>query len=107
MHANSREEIKEVWAGDIAAGIGLKEVTTGETLCDDGTAFITLEKMDFPEPYFRCCGAPRSKADQDKMGVAPGKLVQEDPFRVKTDGEQVKQLYQVWVSYTLILLLIG
>lgn len=87
MHANSREEIKEVWAGDIAAGIGLKEVTTGETLCDLNS-LITLEKMDFPEPVISVAVEPRSKADQDKMGVALGKLVQEDPsFRVKTDGE--------------------
>ncbi len=87
MHANSREEIKEVRAGDIAAGIGLKDVTTGETLCAMNSV-ITLEKMDFPEPVISVAVEPRSKADQDKMGIALSKLAQEDPsFRVKTDEE--------------------
>ncbi|PIE42756.1 MAG: elongation factor G [Gammaproteobacteria bacterium] len=87
MHANSREEIKEVRAGDIAAGIGLKDVTTGETLCSLEDV-ITLEKMEFPEPVISVAVEPRSKADQDKMGVALGKLAQEDPsFRVTTDEE--------------------
>jgi len=87
MHSNSREEIKEVLAGDIAAAIGLKDVTTGETLCsiDD---VITLEKMDFPEPVISVAVEPKTKADQEKMGIALGKLAQEDPsFRVETDEE--------------------
>jgi len=87
MHANSREEIKEVRAGDIAAAIGLKEVTTGETLCDLGSV-ITLERMDFPEPVISIAVEPRTVADQDKMGIALGKLAAEDPsFRVHTDDE--------------------
>ncbi|NVK38889.1 MAG: elongation factor G [Gammaproteobacteria bacterium] len=87
MHANNREEIKEVRAGDIAAAIGLKDVTTGETLCDLNHK-ITLERMDFPEPVISVAVEPRSKADQEKMGVALGKLAQEDPsFRVETDEE--------------------
>ena len=87
MHANQREEIKEVRAGDIAAAIGLKDVTTGETLCDPDHK-ITLERMDFPEPVISVAVEPKSKADQEKMGVALGKLAQEDPsFRVKTDEE--------------------
>jgi elongation factor G len=87
MHANSREEIKEVLAGDIAAAIGLKDVTTGETLCDENKQ-ITLEKMDFPEPVISVAVEPKTKADQEKMGIALGKLAQEDPsFRVETDEE--------------------
>ncbi len=87
MHANSREEIKEVLAGDIAAAIGLKDVTTGDTLCAEDSK-IVLERMEFPEPVISVAVEPRSKADQDKMGVALGKLAQEDPsFRVKTDEE--------------------
>ena len=87
MHSNSREEIKEVLAGDIAAAIGLKDVTTGETLCDIDSQ-ITLEKMDFPEPVISVAVEPKTKADQEKMGVALGKLAQEDPsFRVETDEE--------------------
>jgi len=87
MHANSREEIKEVCAGDIAAAIGLKDVTTGDTLCDP-KAVITLEKMDFPEPVISVAVEPKTKADQEKMGVALGKLAHEDPsFRVHTDEE--------------------
>ena len=87
MHANNREEIKEVLAGDIAAGIGLKDVTTGDTLCDINKV-ITLERMEFPEPVISVAVEPRSKADQEKMGIALGKLAQEDPsFRVKTDEE--------------------
>ena len=87
MHANQREEIKEILAGDIAACVGLKDVTTGETLCDpDG--IITLEKMEFPEPVIRQAVEPKSKADQEKMGIALGRLAQEDPsFRVSTDEE--------------------
>jgi len=87
MHANSREEIKEVRAGDIAAAIGLKVVTTGDTLCSVDRK-ITLEKMDFPEPVISVAIEPKTQADQDKMGVALGKLAQEDPsFRVHTDEE--------------------
>ncbi len=87
MHANSREEIKEVLSGDIAAAIGLKDVTTGDTLCDANQPVI-LERMEFPEPVISVAVEPRSQADQDKMGVALGKLAQEDPsFRVKTDEE--------------------
>tara|TARA_R110002049_G_scaffold44750_1_gene131178 strand:- start:73 stop:2163 length:2091 start_codon:yes stop_codon:yes gene_type:complete len=87
MHANNREEIKEVFAGDIAAGIGFKDVTTGDTLC----AFekkITLERMDFPEPVISVAVEPKTQADQDRMAVALGKLAQEDPsFKVRTDEE--------------------
>ena len=87
MHANSREEIKEVRAGDIAAAIGLKDVTTGETLCDMQNK-ITLEKMEFPEPVISVAIEPRTLADQEKMSVALTKLAQEDPsFRVHTDEE--------------------
>ncbi len=87
MHANSREEIKEVLAGDIAAAIGLKDVTTGETLCSLDN-IVTLEKMEFPEPVISVAVEPKSKADQEKMGIALGKLAQEDPsFRVETDEE--------------------
>ncbi|EPB99956.1 elongation factor G [Litchfieldella anticariensis FP35 = DSM 16096] len=87
MHSNSREEIKEVYAGDIAACIGLKDVTTGDTLCDIENK-IVLERMEFPDPVISVAVEPKSKADQEKMGVALGKLAQEDPsFRVKTDEE--------------------
>ena len=87
MHANSREEIKEVRAGDIAAAIGLKDVTTGETLCDMQQK-ITLEKMEFPEPVISVAIEPRTLADQEKMNIALTKLAQEDPsFRVHTDEE--------------------
>jgi len=87
MHSNAREEIKEVFAGDIAAAVGLKDVTTGDTLCDIDQV-ITLERMDFPEPVISVAVEPRTKADQEKMGVALSKLAQEDPsFRVHTDEE--------------------
>ena len=87
MHANQRDEIKEVRAGDIAALIGMKDVTTGETLCDPDKPII-LERMDFPEPVISVAVEPKTKADQEKMGIALGKLAQEDPsFRVKTDEE--------------------
>ncbi|MCU1378667.1 MAG: fusA, partial [Acidimicrobiales bacterium] len=87
MHANQREEIKEVHAGDIAAAVGLKDATTGETLCDP-SAIITLEKMVFPEPVIQQAVEPKTKADQEKMGLALNRLAQEDPsFRVKTDEE--------------------
>jgi elongation factor G len=87
MHANTREEIKEVLAGDIAAAIGLKDVTTGDTLCSNDS-LITLERMDFPDPVISVAVEPKTKADQEKMGIALGKLAQEDPsFRVETDEE--------------------
>jgi len=87
MHANQREEIKEVRAGDIAAAVGLKEATTGETLCDPQKV-ITLERMVFPEPVIHVAVEPKTKADQEKMGIALGRLAQEDPsFRVRTDEE--------------------
>ena len=87
MHSNARNEIKEVRAGDIAAAIGLKDTTTGDTLCDNG-AVITLERMDFPDPVISVAVEPKSVADQEKMSVALGKLAQEDPsFSVATDEE--------------------
>ncbi|HVL57186.1 MAG TPA: elongation factor G [Burkholderiaceae bacterium] len=94
MHANNRDEIKEVRAGDIAACVGLKEVTTGETLCDPD-AVIVLERMEFPEPVIAQAVEPKTKADQEKMGVALGRLAQEDPsFRVKTDEESGQTIIQ-------------
>ena len=87
MHANKREEIKEVRAGDIAAAIGLKDVGTGDTLCDQNAPII-LERMEFPEPVISVAVEPKTKADQEKMGLALGRLAQEDPsFRVHTDEE--------------------
>ncbi|MEX0584425.1 MAG: elongation factor G [Natronospirillum sp.] len=87
MHANNREEIKEVLAGDIAALVGIKTVTTGDTLCDPSN-IITLERMEFPDPVISVAVEPKSKVDQEKMGVALGKLAQEDPsFQVRTDEE--------------------
>jgi len=87
MHANERHEIKEVFAGDIAAAVGLKTAYTGDTLCDLSKP-IALEQMEFPEPVIHVAVEPKTKADQEKMGVALGKLAQEDPsFRVRTDQE--------------------
>ena len=87
MHSNDRQEIKEVRAGDIAAAVGLKEVTTGDTFCDQN-AKIMLERMEFPEPVISVAVEPKTKADQEKMSIALGKLAQEDPsFRVQTDEE--------------------
>ncbi|SHO55049.1 elongation factor G [Vibrio quintilis] len=87
MHSNKREEVKEVRAGDIAAAIGLKEVTTGDTICDQNNKVI-LERMEFPEPVIQIAVEPRSKADQEKMSIALGKLAAEDPsFRVETDDD--------------------
>jgi len=87
MHANQREEIKEVRAGDIAAAVGLKEVVTGDTLCDP-QAIITLERMEFPDPVIHVAVEPKTKVDQEKMGIALNRLAQEDPsFKVKTDEE--------------------
>ncbi|HHF7346731.1 TPA: elongation factor G [Legionella feeleii] len=94
MHANSREEIKEVRAGDIAAAVGLKNVTTGDTLCDVDKV-VTLERMDFPDPVIAVAVEPRTKADQEKMSIALGKLAQEDPsFRVHTDEESGQTIIQ-------------
>ncbi len=87
MHANSREEIKEVFAGDIAATVGLKDITTGDTFCDINNP-IVLERMEFPDPVISVAVEPKTKPDQEKMGIALGKLAQEDPsFRVQTDEE--------------------
>ena len=87
MHSNSREEIDSVFAGDIAAAVGLKTVTTGDTLCDQKNV-ITLERMEFPEPVISVAVEPKTKADQEKMGIALSKLAQEDPsFRVSSDEE--------------------
>ncbi len=87
MHANKREEIKEVWAGDIAAAVGLRHVSTGDTICDKN-AIVILEAMNFPEPVIAVAIEPKTKADQEKMGMALGKLMQEDPtFKVHTDRE--------------------
>jgi len=87
MHANEREEIKEVFAGDIAAAVGLKEATTGDTLCDPAKEII-LERMVFPEPVIHVAVEPKTKVDQEKMGLALNRLAQEDPsFRVRTDEE--------------------
>jgi elongation factor G len=87
MHANQREEIKEVYAGDIAAAVGLKEASTGETLCDPQHV-IMLERMEFPEPVISQAVEPKTKADQEKMGIALNRLAQEDPsFRVRSDEE--------------------
>lgn len=87
MHANERQEIKEVCAGDIAAAVGLKDVTTGDTLCDLNQ-IITLERMEFPEPVISVAVEPKTKSDQERMGMALSKLAQEDPsFRVRTDEE--------------------
>ena len=92
MHANSREEIKEVRAGDIAAAVGLKDVTTGDTLCDINNV-ITLERMEFPEPVIAVAVEPKTKVDQEKMGMALSKLAQEDPsFRVHTDEESCQTI---------------
>ncbi len=87
MHANSREELKEIFAGDIVAAVGLKDVTTGDTLCDKNKV-ITLEKIEFPEPVISIAVEPKTKTDLDRMGMALGKLVHEDPsFRVRSDEE--------------------
>jgi elongation factor G len=92
MHANSREEITEVYAGDIAAAIGLKDTTTGETLCHPDQ-IITLERMEFPEPVISVAIEPRTQADQEKMSIALGKLAKEDPsFRVRTDEESAQTI---------------
>ena len=87
MHSNHRTEIEEVFAGDIAAAVGLKDTSTGDTLCDE-KAPIILESMVFPDPVISVAIEPKTKADQEKMGVALGKLAEEDPtFRIRTDAE--------------------
>jgi len=92
MHANKREEIKDVFAGDIAAAVGLRDVTTGDTICDE-TRPVLLEAMDFPEPVISVAIEPKTKADQEKMGVALGKLAQEDPtFKIHTDPDTAQTL---------------
>jgi elongation factor G len=92
MHANKREEIKEVYAGDIAAAVGLRDVTTGDTICDEQKQ-ILLEAMDFPEPVIAVAIEPKTKADQEKMGVALNKLAQEDPtFRIHTDPDTAQTI---------------
>lgn len=94
MHSNTREEIKEVRAGDIAAAVGLKTVTTGDTLCDQAN-IVTLERMDFPDPVIAVAVEPKTKADQEKMSIALSKLAQEDPsFRVHTDEESGQTIIQ-------------
>ena len=92
MHANKREEIKDVFAGDIAAAVGLRNVTTGDTICDENKQ-ILLEAMDFPEPVIAVAIEPKTKADQEKMGVALGKLAQEDPtFKIHTDPDTAQTI---------------
>ena len=92
MHANKREEIKEVLAGDIAAAVGLRDVTTGDTICDESKP-VLLESMDFPEPVISVAIEPKTKADQEKMGVALGKLAKEDPtFKIHTDPDTAQTL---------------
>jgi elongation factor G len=92
MHANKREEVKEVWAGDIAAVVGLRNAQTGETICDEKSP-IVLEPMDFPEPVIRLAIEPKTKADQEKLGTALGKLAQEDPtFKINTDPDTAQTL---------------
>ncbi len=98
MHANQREEIKEVCAGDIAAAVGLKEATTGDTLCDLNKTII-LERMIFPEPVIHVAVEPKTKVDQEKMGLALNRLAQEDPsFRVRTDEETTRPLFPAWAN---------
>jgi elongation factor G len=100
MHANKREEIKEVYAGDIAAAVGLKTVTTGDTICDEKKP-VVLESMDFPEPVISLSIEPKTKADQEKLGVGLQKLMAEDPtFRVKTDQQTGEVVIAAWASST-------
>jgi elongation factor G len=92
MHANKREEVKEVWAGDIAAAVGLRNVRTGETICDEKSP-IVLESMDFPEPVITLAIEPKTKADQEKLGTALGRLAQEDPtFRISVDQDTAQTI---------------
>ena len=101
MHANNREEIKEVFAGDIAAAVGLKDATTGDTLCAPSNPII-LEQMIFPEPVISQAVEPKTKADQEKMALALGRLAQEDPsLELKVMKNLVKQLFREWANYIL------
>ena len=103
MHANSREDVTDVYSGEIAAAIGLKDTTTGETLCEEKTQVI-LEKMVFPEPVISVAIEPNSKQDAEKMGMAMQKLAEEDPtFKIHTDEEHCKQLFPAWANCILIL----
>jgi elongation factor G len=96
MHSNTREEIKDAKAGDIVALVGLKNVTTGDTLCDPSKSVI-LEKMEFPDPVIEVAVEPKTKADYEKMGQALGRLAQEDPsFRVTSDEESGQTIIKVW-----------
>ena len=100
MHANKREEIDEVRAGDIAAAIGLKDTRTGDTLCDDDKPII-LEAMKFPDPVIDVAIEPKTKADQDKLAIALQKLSEEDPtFRVHTDPRPARRSSRAWASCT-------
>ncbi len=102
MHANSREEISTVYAGDIAAAVGLKDTTTGDTLCDE-KSLVILESMEFPEPVISVAIEPKSKADQDKMGTALSKLSEEIQHSVLTLTKKLAKLSSlVWVNFTLI-----
>jgi elongation factor G len=93
-------KLKRFWLETLPAAIGLKDVTTGETLCAIDRV-VTLEKMEFPEPVISVAVEPKSKADQEKMGIALGKLAQEDPsFRVETDEESGQTIFRVWESFT-------
>ena len=100
MHANSRSEISEVYAGDIAAAVGLKDTTTGDTLCDE-KSLVILESMEFPEPVIQVAIEPKSKADQDKMGVALQNYLKKILLSVlKQTWKQAKQSSLVWVNFT-------
>jgi hypothetical protein len=100
MHANNREDIEEAFAGDIVALAGLKETTTGDTLCDPLKPVI-LERMEFPEPVIQIAIEPKTKADQEKMGLALNRLAAEDPsFRVKTDQEAARPSSRAWANFT-------
>ena len=103
MHANNRKEIEVVYSGDIAAAVGLKDTTTGDTLCDENHPII-LESMEFPDPVISVAVEPKTKADQEKMGIALQKLAEEDPtFRVRLMLKLDRQLSLVWVNYISIL----
>ena len=101
MHANKREEIEEVWAGDIAAAVGLKDTTTGDTLCDDDHP-VLLESIEFPEPVIAVAIEPKTKSDQEKLGVSLQKLATEDPsFRVqRRSGDRTDDDLRAWASCT-------
>ena len=107
MHANHREEVKEVFSGDIAATVGLKNTKTGNTLCDSDNP-IVLEQIEFPEPVVSLRIEPKTKADQEKMGLALKRLSDEDPtFRIKADPKQWKRLFREWGNFILKFLLTG